>query len=273
MKDSIDQIELKQFKLQQGKAIPYHLHKSVIHILFCLDKPLQFAIGPSKVPLAAFSSYLFYEQHHGMALDVKGEESEMIALEIPIKTLHNLVSKGMDELNFESGDIFEKERYHKFSPNTESVNNCLRALSTDQNPLMREAKKFELLSLYFSTQDVKTYKCPFLNQKENVVKVRNAKQLLIQDLQNSPTIKELSKEVGLNEHNLKTGFKEIYSKPIHTFLKDHKMNTAKGLIDEREFKINEVAEQVGYSNVSHFIEAFRKKYGLTPKQYELNERE
>lgn len=273
MKEALEQIELKQLSLPSTKGISYHLHRSVIHILFSVEKQIEFAMGPNRIPLAPFSSYLFYEQHHGIPLEVHGQDAEMFALEIPIKTLHNLVSKGMDELNFESGDIFEKERYHKFSPNNESVNNCLRQLITDQNPLMREAKKYELLSLYFSAQDVKTYKCPFLNQKENVVKVRNAKELLIKDLQNSPTIKELSKEVGLNEHNLKTGFKEIYSKPIHTFLKDHKMNTARSLIETREYKVNEVAEQVGYSNVSHFIEAFKKKFGATPKQYELNERE
>lgn len=270
MKDSVAQIDLKTYQLKADKLLQYHIHASVIHILFSLDKEVTFHMGPRSMPLAPYSSYLFYEQDRGVNIPIGGDAAELVVLEIPIKTLHSLVSKGIDEMNFDSSDIFEKERYHKFQNNNERVNACLLDLVNDQNPLMREAKKFELLSIYFSSQDVVTYKCPFLNQKENVVKVRTAKELLIKDLQNSPTIKELSKQVGLNEHNLKTGFKEIYSKPIHAFLKDHKMNTAKTLIDAKEFKINEVAEQVGYSNVSHFIDAFKLKFGITPKQYELS---
>ena len=93
-------------------------------------------------------------------------------------------------------------------------------------------------------------------------KVRKAKAHLIDDLRNAPTIKELARIVGLNEHHLKTGFKEIYGKPVHTFLKDHRMIEAKRLIDTREYKVNEVAEQMGYTNVSHFIEAFKKKSAI-----------
>jgi AraC-like DNA-binding protein len=48
------------------------------------------------------------------------------------------------------------------------------------------------------------------------------------------------------------------------------MNTARDLLDSKQFKVNEIAEKVGYSNVSHFIEAFKRKFGKTPKQYELS---
>lgn len=102
---------------------------------------------------------------------------------------------------------------------------------------------------------------PILKPKENVTKVRDAKEYLISDLQNSPTIKELAKHVALNEHNLKTGFKEIYGKTIHAFVKDYKMSKAHELILKREFQIAEIADQLGYTNVSHFIDAFKRSLG------------
>ncbi len=33
--------------------------------------------------------------------------------------------------------------------------------------------------------------------------------------------------------------------------------------------VTEVAYDLGYENISHFIKLFKKKFGLTPKQYSL----
>ena len=269
------EITLKSIPLHKNKSTAIHIKASVIHILFSLRTTVHFQMGPGRsLPLPPHSSYLFYEQHSEFEFPIiSQEDSELIVLEIPIQVLHGLISKGVDEINFNASDLFNQDRYHKMSTNSEEINQCLMAIIQTSNPLLLESKKFELLNCYFTIQDKQQYKCPFLNQKDNVGKVRRAKELLIKDLQDSPTIKELSKMVGLNESNLKSGFKEIYAKPIHGFLKDHKMNVAQGLIDERNYKINEIAEQMGYSNVSHFIEAFKKKFGLTPKQYELKGRD
>ena len=97
-------------------------------------------------------------------------------------------------------------------------------------------------------------------------KVRAAKEYLLEDLNNSPTIKQIAKHVALNEYNLKTGFKEIYGKTIHSFLKDYKMTKARELILLREYQIAEIADQLGYTNVSHFIDAFKKKFGISAKK-------
>jgi AraC-like DNA-binding protein len=152
------------------------------------------------------------------------------------------------------------------------VRRCIHEILENQNNhLLKEAKKYAILDDYFNASRRQTaYKCPFLNQKENVTKVRDAKEYLISDLQNAPTIKELAKHVALNEHNLKTGFKEIYGKTIHAFVKDYKMSKARELILKREFQIAEIADQLGYTNVSHFIDAFKKKFGVTPKKFELS---
>jgi AraC-like DNA-binding protein len=34
-----------------------------------------------------------------------------------------------------------------------------------------------------------------------------------------------------------------------------------------ELLVKEIAFKIGYQNPSHFISAFKKKYGYTPKQY------
>jgi len=45
------------------------------------------------------------------------------------------------------------------------------------------------------------------------------------------------------------------------------MNRAMKLMSEDGYKVQEAANTIGYSNVSHFIRAFKKRFGNTPKQY------
>jgi AraC-like DNA-binding protein len=82
-----------------------------------------------------------------------------------------------------------------------------------------------------------------------------------------PSLRELSDEIGLNLKKLKEGFKQIYGDSVFSFLFDYKMEIARKLLESGEHNVNEVGLKVGYSTSSHFISAFKKKYGTTPKKY------
>ena len=45
------------------------------------------------------------------------------------------------------------------------------------------------------------------------------------------------------------------------------MKTAHTLLRDTSKNISEVASEVGYANVSHFINAYRKQFGITPGTY------
>ena len=48
------------------------------------------------------------------------------------------------------------------------------------------------------------------------------------------------------------------------------MELAKKLLQEQQLNVNEIASKLGYSNSSHFIAAFKRKYGITPKQFAIS---
>ena len=55
-----------------------------------------------------------------------------------------------------------------------------------------------------------------------------------------------------------------------SFLKmliDIRMEVARKMIMEDKLKMYEIAEKVGYNDFSYFIQAFKKKYGVTPNDY------
>ena len=115
-------------------------------------------------------------------------------------------------------------------------------------------------------EDADVEQCPFLADELNVEKIKQAKKIIIERMTEPPTLQDLSLEVGLSLKKLKDGFKQIYGEPVFTFLFDHKMELACKLLAQGN-NVNEVGLKVGYSTASHFIAAFKKKYGTTPKKY------
>ena len=130
-----------------------------------------------------------------------------------------------------------------------------------------KGKSYELLSLYFNTEEANLDACPFLADEENMRKIKHAKEIIIDRLTDPPSLSELALEIGLSLKKLKEGFKEVYGDTVYAFALDHKMDYARQLLDSGQHNVNEVGLKVGYSTASHFISAFKKKYGTTPKKY------
>ena len=61
--------------------------------------------------------------------------------------------------------------------------------------------------------------------------------------------------------------KETYGKTVFKYLFEHKMELALKLLKDGENNVNEVSFKLGYSNASHFIYAFKKRFGITPRAY------
>ena len=125
-----------------------------------------------------------------------------------------------------------------------------------------------MLSLFFNKSgDANVEQCPFLVDEENVRKIRKAKEIILNKMTEPPTLQELSAEIGLNIKKLKEGFKQIYGDTVYGYLLDYKMNEARSMLNSKQYNINEISLKLGYSTSSHFITAFKKKFGTTPKKY------
>ena len=131
-----------------------------------------------------------------------------------------------------------------------------------------KGKVYELLSLFFNkNENTDIEQCPFLENEENVRKIRKAKGIILNHITEPPTLQDLASEIGLNLKKLKEGFKKIYGDTVYGYLLDYKMNEARSMLNTKKYNINEISIKLGYSTSSHFIAAFKKKFGTTPKKY------
>jgi len=132
-----------------------------------------------------------------------------------------------------------------------------------------ESKAMEIVVLILDNEIIKhkdTTRKIKLN-KSDLSKMYLVKKIMIENLENPPSILELSKMVELNTYKLKIGFKEMFGTTVFGYLRDIRMEKARLLLENHELNINEIANEVGYSNPSHFATAFRKKYGVTPGHF------
>lgn len=91
-----------------------------------------------------------------------------------------------------------------------------------------------------------------------------ARQILVSDLKNPPTIAALARQCGMNEFKLKKEFKQVFNTTIFAHLQHVKMKKAWHLLIEGSRSVTETAGEVGYTNISHFSAAFKKQFQINP---------
>ena len=94
--------------------------------------------------------------------------------------------------------------------------------------------------------------------------IKNAKALLDQDITNSISIKILSRKSGLNECDLKRGFRIVMGIPIRQYIIRCRMEQAREMVIKSNRSIQEICDDLGYSNRGHFSQLYQKFFGLNP---------
>jgi AraC-like DNA-binding protein len=206
---------------------------------------------------------------------VVNEKSSLISILISINKFHKLFSEDSNNIQFLKDENVNQKYYfeNKISNPISLVLNEIKRfdIKSSTKNLFLKAKVYELFShLYNRNRDLNIEQCPFLTNEENFKKIKKAKEIIITNMTNPPSLVELSEEINLSLKKLKEGFKKIYGKPVYQFLIEHKMELAKKLLSENNFNVNEVSLKLGYSTASHFITAFKNKYGLTPRNFKKN---
>ena len=257
------------------ETVEREIDSSFIQFHFCLKGESKFIFNNGRYALDILeeNSLLLYNPQQDLPIHLEMQpNSSLVSVLISIKKFHGLFSQEAGYITFLSTDNKDKKYYQdgKVSPSMAIVLTQLMHynLNSSIKNLYYKGKAYELLSLYFNrSEDADIEQCPFLVDEANVIKIRKAKDIVISRMTEPPTLQELSEEIGLTLKKLKEGFKQIYGDSVFSFLFDYKMEVARKLLESNEYNVNEVGLKVGYSSSSHFIAAFKKKYGTTPKKY------
>ncbi|KJD31279.1 AraC family transcriptional regulator [Tamlana nanhaiensis] len=259
----------------ETQSIVKDINSDFIQFHFCLKGCCKFIFNEGRYALNIVeeNALLLYNPQRDLPINLEIDpNSWIVSILISIKKFHSLFSQEAGYITFLSDENKDKKYYKDgvISPSMAIVLNQLINYNLNQSikHIYYKGKAYELLSLYFNrSEDADVEQCPFLVDETNVIKIRKAKDIIIARMAEPPSLQELADEIALPLKKLKEGFKQIYGDSVFSFLFDYKMEVARKLLEAGNDNVNEVGLKVGYSTASHFIAAFKKKYGTTPKKY------
>ena len=149
----------------------------------------------------------------------------------------------------------------------EQILNC--CYEGEVRRLYLESKAIEIVALHLQqllsdTRETKKY--PTLSV-DDIERINQAKEFLLQNFLDPPSLSELARHVGFNDFKLKWGFRKVFGTTVFGYLNDYRLSKAKQLIAQDDLSISEIANAVGFANHSYFSAIFKRKYGVNPRAY------
>ena len=227
-------------------------------------------------------SFEIQEGHHnimysnGFEMTVKSREQllETFGIQFSKEAFIRLTQNTNDVLARFAEDIIEG-RDTILSSDWEIMNPQISAVVQDilhcrfsggMKNLFLLSKSIELLVLQAeSYEQQKKRKVSTRINKADKDKLMDARDFVLQNLHQPPSLSKVAKTIGLNEYKLKKGFKELFQQTVYGFLTDQRLVLGRQILMDTNKTATEVAFELGYSSLSHFSNAFKKKYGTSPK--------
>ncbi|MGD1908473.1 MAG: helix-turn-helix transcriptional regulator [Leptolyngbyaceae cyanobacterium] len=138
--------------------------------------------------------------------------------------------------------------------------------------LYLESKALELFAAQFGLwAEVPSTATTFLSAHD-LEQLHQAREILSQQAADPPSLSNLARQVGLNDRKLKEGFRQVFGTTAFSYLRDYRLQQAQQLLCNPNLSISSVAATVGYKSPESFCKAFRHKFAVSPKAYQLGHR-
>jgi AraC-like DNA-binding protein len=128
--------------------------------------------------------------------------------------------------------------------------------------------KFEEIMLYLVEFKGVDFLYSIINNSDN------NSQRFIQTIEsnqlNKLTIKELSFLSNMSVSTFKREFEKHFHSSPSKWFQEKRLEHSAFLLKNKSKRPSDIYEEIGYENLSNFIQAFKMKFGITPKQYQSN---
>ena len=82
------------------------------------------------------------------------------------------------------------------------------------------------------------------------------------------TLKDIADYGNMSVGHLGRLFKSILDTTPYEYLIDYRIQKSLDLLSKKENTISDIAIKVGFNSVSYYIQCFKKRLSITPKQYQ-----
>ena len=101
----------------------------------------------------------------------------------------------------------------------------------------------------------------------NEERVKDVLSFIHKNYSNKITLQDIADSVFVSKGECCRFFKKSLKMSPYDYLINYRINESMKLLKNTSFSILDIAENVGFNNVSHYIQIFKKKTGQTPHEY------
>lgn len=97
----------------------------------------------------------------------------------------------------------------------------------------------------------------------------NARNYILDHIDKDISAVAIAESLGVTISTLQRAFKSFQRLPMSDFIRRERMKKARFLLETKGLAVSQVGYSVGYNNPSNFATAYRREYGVAPKEHRL----
>ncbi|SFH80292.1 helix-turn-helix transcriptional regulator [Halpernia frigidisoli] len=222
---------------------------------------------------------------------VASEQKNGHIIEFEKDILHEVTSVEIDRIKFSKKENCELKQWNsklkKVLTDVEGikqfyhVGNCgvffkdvVKEISKYKTFILAQKLNLQSITIEMFIHQLVQYDDDSLNsEKSSVLRIQELKRVeevgvFIKDnLSGDLSIKNLSRQTGLNPNKLQIGFKYMFSTTINEFITNVRLEQSNVLLRNKEYNVRDVVTSIGLESSSYFSKIYKNKYGITPKNY------
>ena len=126
-------------------------------------------------------------------------------------------------------------------------------------------EKSEKLNFY--SDDMRNEAMPTVSCDSKQSLVKESLEYIDKHYQEQMSVSDISRELGTSTSYLSRIFKESTGETIIRTINNKRIEKAKVYLAETDYKVYEIADILGFENVTYFSRFFKKHTGMSPKEY------
>ncbi len=102
--------------------------------------------------------------------------------------------------------------------------------------------------------------------RHSQVRLRKAKELILQNSGEALCVDRIARYAGMSASGLQRLFHRAESCSVFDYVRQVRLDNALNLLKQGQSSVQEVSEMAGYKNPANFATAFKRRFGITPRQ-------